>query len=499
MVFLLALSTDVYYHLPEASPIGGAKVGQKNKGSARMGKITAKRLEALSDKNDGDVLREDGGLVGKVRVGKRGITVLFRYEFKLDGRKHDHRLGSWPKRSLAEIRAERDTLRVSVSKGLDPAKARRAEKVEAKAAIEATLAKEKEETKENLTISDLFEEWLRDGVARQDGNAELRRSFNKDVLSAIGNKPLRELTHQDILAVLRKVRERGVNRLAVILNNDIGQMLRWGEKRQPWRSLMVEGNPADLVDIEKLLDMDYEEERDRTLSDEEIIELAHRFQQLENDYQNQPAGKKYEVSQPVIKEAQLAIWICLSTLCRIGELLSAEWSHVDLDKQYWLIPASNTKGRRGKKQDHHVFLSDFASQQFKKLKAMTGGGRWCFPAKNKEDSHVCPKSISKQVGDRQIMFKDRKVLKGRRNDNSLVLANGKNGAWTPHDLRRTGATIMQKLGVSLDVIDRCQNHVLAGSKVRRHYLKHEYIDEKTSAWGRLGDYLDSLDWQVAKE
>ena len=28
-----------------------------------------------------------------------------------------------------------------------------------------------------------------------------------------------------------------------------------------------------------------------------------------------------------------------------------------------------------------------------------------------------------------------------------------------------------------DVIDRCQNHVLAGSRVRRHYLKHDYADE----------------------
>lgn len=47
--------------------------------------------------------------------------------------------------------------------------------------------------------------------------------------------------------------------------------------------------------------------------------------------------------------------------------------------------------------------------------------------------------------------------------------------------------MMQALGVSLDVIDRCQNHVLAGSRVRRHYLYHDYAEEKKRAWNLLGD------------
>jgi hypothetical protein len=46
--------------------------------------------------------------------------------------------------------------------------------------------------------------------------------------------------------------------------------------------------------------------------------------------------------------------------------------------------------------------------------------------------------------------------------------------------------MMQALGITPDVIDRCQNHVLAGSKVRRHYLKHEYAAETREAWANLG-------------
>lgn len=71
-------------------------------------------------------------------------------------------------------------------------------------------------------------------------------------------------------------------------------------------------------------------------------------------------------------------------------------------------------------------------------------------------------------------------------------ADGQNGDWTPHDLRRTGATMVQALGVSLDVIDRCQNHVLAGSRVRRHYLHHDYAEEKKRAWNLLGDRLSAV-------
>lgn len=86
----------------------------------------------------------------------------------------------------------------------------------------------------------------------------------------------------------------------------------------------------------------------------------------------------------------------------------------------------------------------------------------------------------------------RKPMKNRRHDNTLVLCEGVNGAWTAHDLRRTGATMMQSLGVPLDIIDRCQNHVLPGSKVRRHYFHHDYADEKRKAWQLLGERLSLI-------
>ena len=189
---------------------------------------------------------------------------------------------------------------------------------------------------------------------------------------------------------------------------------------------------------------------------------------------------------------QCAVWICLSTLCRIGELLKSEWRHVDLVRGTWFVPAEATKGHKGKRQDHHVFLSTFALNQFKLLREQTGHTPFCFPSKD-ERSHVDTKTVSKLIGDRQCCFKNRsKPLSGRHHDDSLVLSQGNKGEWTPHDLRRTGATMMQELGVTLDIIDRCQNHVLGGSKVRRHYLHYDYAKEKKEAWHKLGAHLEAI-------
>lgn len=457
-----------------------------------MAKLTVKELSAFTTDDNGTILREDGGLVGKVRAGVRGVTVLFRFEFKHEGVKRDLSLGSWPKKSLAQIRVERDEVKAMTAKGILPTVARKAARIEAQAAVAATIAESERLIAENKTVSDLFEEWVRDGVSREDANAELRRSFSKDVLPIIGSKPLRSLTEKDLLSVLRSVKSRGLNRTVVIRSNDIGQMLRWAEKRKPWRSLMADGNPADLVDVKNLLDNDYQEQRSRLLSPEELRDLRDTFARLEHDYAALVPGQKYTGIRPVNERVQCAVWICLSTLCRIGELLKSEWKHVDLDRGTWLIPAEATKGSKGKRQDHHVFLSDFALRQFKRLKEHTGHTLFCFPGKD-EQNHVDTKTVSKLIGDRQCSLKSRsKPPAGRHHDDSLVLSQGHRGEWTPHDLRRTGATMMQELGITLDIIDRCQNHKLAGSKVRRHYLHYDYADEKIAAWNILGERLTKI-------
>lgn len=455
-------------------------------------KWTDRELKAITASSKGDTLSDGGGLVGDVRVLKDGtVSIKFKYQFRWEGKARWHQCGTYPHTGISEIRAERDRARQMVAEGINPTDSKKAAKIEAQAAIEKTIAEAEASAIANLTVTDLFEEWTRKGVARQDGNAQLIRSFGKDVLPIIGKKAIRTLTDDDLLIVLKKIRARGLNRTVVVMSNDLGQMLRWAERRQPWRGLMIDGNPADLIEVDKLLDPDYETERDRILTDTELRELRDIFARLEADYVALPAGQKYSGIRPVNIRVQSAVWLCLGTLCRIGELLQAEWRHVDLGAGTWFIPAANTKGKRGKRQDHHVFLSGFAIRYFQRLKAETGHTAYCFPNRA-ETGHVCLKTVSKLIGDRQCRFKNRSgPLSGRHHNDTLVLADGVNGEWTPHDMRRTGATLMQALGVPLDIIDRCQNHVMAG-KVRRHYLHHDYAKEKTEAWQKLGGYLEEV-------
>lgn len=463
---------------------------------------TVRELAAISAEWRGDTLNDGDGLQGEVSSKRDGrVSIRFRYRFRWNEKASWHPCGTWPDIDIKTIRAERDRARAMLADGVNPTEAKQAERIEQQEAVAATLARAEQKRRESLTVADLFEAWIKDGVARKDGNTALTAAFSRDVLPEIGGRSIKELSEADLLTLLRKVKargckddpQRGMNRTVDALSKDIGQMLRWAEKRQPWRLLMAEnGNPADLLDVSKLLDDGYQTERDRVLSAAEIRELWNRFIQLETDYSALPAGQKYSGIRPVNQSVQCAVWICLSTLCRIGETLQAKWEHIDLNAGTWHIPAANTKGHKGKRQDHNVILSSFAREQFQRLHEVSGHTPYCFPGRNSL-KHVCLKTVSKQVGDRQVAFKQRsRALAGRHHNNTLVLADGKRGEWTPHDMRRTGASMMQALGISLDVIDRCQNHVLAGSKVRRAYLHHDYQQEMAEAWHKLGERLEII-------
>ncbi|MBE2241666.1 MAG: tyrosine-type recombinase/integrase [Burkholderiaceae bacterium] len=460
--------------------------------SGRGRRWTVAELKAIRNSWRGDTLADGDGLSGTVRVSDtNATTVHWRYAFKRDGKVAWHYCGTWPNSTLEAIRAARDAAREALRCRVDPNEKREADRVEARERIKAVIAEDERRKAEDVSVESLVREWLKSGVLRKDGNAELIRVFEKDVFPRIGPRAVRALTEQDLRETLGVVVGRGANRLAVTLYRDIRQAFRWAEKRQPWRRLLTEGNPAELLQIETIVDPAYDlsNTRTRVLAEAEIVELQSIFHRMATDYTR--ATNKRSAHRPVQLTTQHALWISLSTACRMGELLMAQWKHLDLDKATWFIPKENVKGARGKKQDHRVFLSAFALQHFQALHGLTGGTAWCFPSSDKED-HVDVKTVSKQVGDRQHRFKKRALLPGRRNDDSLVLGRGANGEWTPHDLRRTAATMLQALGIAPEVIDRCQNHVLAGSRVRRHYLTHAYDQEKRQAWARLGKALETI-------
>lgn len=449
-----------------------------------MAKLTVRGIEALKPREAGYKVTVDRGLY--LRVAPDGTkTWLVRYV--VAGEQIQMRLprpygssGIEGHMSLAQAMAENIRIQSLARDGID-CQVQRAEAQQAEAEAKAAALAA------NVPFRKLFETWLADGVSRKDGNAELRRSFEKDVLPTMGDKPVRELADAPLLDLLRNVgRKRGRARSAERMLTELRQMFRWAIKRQPWRSLLIHGNPAELVELKQVVPQGYEPGiRERTLAPHEIRELRDIFATMATTYA--AAKDKRIADRPLQLESQLALWICLGTGCRIGELLQARWEHVDMEKATWFVPRETTKTH----VDWLVFLSDFVLRKFKALHTLTGETAWCFPASQKE-GHICVKSVSKQVGDRQARFKNRKPLPHRKHDNSLVLAEGKNREWTPHDLRRTAATMMQAMRVSPDVIDRCQNHVLPGSKVRRHYLHHDYAKEKSEAWELLGARIDAI-------
>lgn len=450
-------------------------------------KWTIKELAAAKPEWKGDTLSDTDGLSGDVRVTSNGnVSIAFRYGFKWQGKKAWHYCGTYPISDLADIRNERDKSRSLVKAGIDPRANKKSVKIEAQAAIEETIKADEQKRTSALTFNHLYQAWIKDGVNRADGNKYLTQSLGNHALPSLGNIEVYHLTEHHLRGVYRTIVSKGKYATAVELSKDIGQMLRWAEKRKPWRALMVDGNPSELVDVTQLLPKDYTKERTRQLSIEEIRKLKSIFDETASVYA--VASRKYGIERPLKKEVQIAMWLCLGTLCRIGELLLTEWKHVNFENRTWFIPAANTKGERGRKVDQVVYLSDFTLEQFKQLHSITGNSQWAFPAQHK-DGHVDIKSASKLIGDRQIKFKQRtKPLNHRVENNSLVLGDVE---WTPHDLRRTGATLMQKLKINRDVINLCQNHVI-GTKVDRVYLLDDYADEKRDAWYKLGNRIEAI-------
>lgn len=457
--------------------------------SGKTRKWTLLELKAIPSDWRGDTLQDGGGLSGEVRVATdSSVSVRFKYAYKSMGKVRWFQCGTWPMIGLEEIRGNRDRARESLRVGKDPTTQKQAEKIQNQAELNATIEADETRKKAELKFEDMFRQWLEFGVARADGNAELRRSFGRDVLPVIGNEHVGDVTEASIIALLRLIGlEGGLGRSAVVRYRDIRQLFRWAESRQPWRRLLVNGNPAANISLSLFVPKDYDdaEARARTLSEMEVRMLADRLQTSREAYALAP--NKYRVPRPLKDESELALWIAFSTMCRIGEILQATWSEVNLEKREWLIPKTRTKSR----VELLVFLSDFAVAKFAALHALTGATPWCFPNSSATD-HVSPKSVTKQVGDRQIAVSGRtKQYSRRSHSNSLVLGTSGHEKWTPHDLRRTGSTMMQALGIDNETRERCLNHSL-GTRVRKAYARYQFADEKRIAWQRLGEAIASL-------
>lgn len=423
-----------------------------------MGQLTDSRARSAKS-TDSDLFLNDGkGLYLRVRSSG---SKLWLYRYKADGRTRWFEIGPYPSVGLADARLKAAEITAKRRQGIDPLEEREAEakrRAEAeKAEAEAAAAKAA-----RLDVQSLFDRWERLELSgRKDKGAEVRRCFEKDIFPKLGEMPAEDVTRAMIATTLDKVTERGARIVARNLLGDLRQMFGFAIKRG-----YVENDPTSHL---KRDDFGKKTERERVLSESEIKLLTTQL----------PQAGMWEASVS-------AIWIMLSTCCRVGEITAAQLDHVDLDARTWRIPAENSKNAK----EHLIFLSDFALEHFRSLKTRAERleSNWLCPAKNKsKENHVCPKSLAKQIGDRQRG--DKAPMQGRSPLTSALLLPG--GRWTPHDLRRTGATMMGSLGVRPDVIEKCLNHV-EQNRLVRIYQRQELRDEQREAWSLLGTHLSAL-------
>lgn len=429
-----------------------------------MAKLTVKELESLTIVDVGKRLTDEHSLFGVAKSKGKGIAILFRWRYRFDGKLHDYTCGTWPTKSLKGIRETRDNARQLLSQGKDPNEAKRidqltgkAEQAEAVAEAKARIA-ETESLQTRITVAELFERWASvELIRRKDGGKEIRRMFGKDVLPTIGHIAVEVVKKGHITAVTDAMLTRGVNRMAKLVFSLIRQMFRFAVDRD-----IIEADPTSSIRKAKIGGKDTE--RDRVLSEDEIRELKQKI----------PDAK-------LLFSTEYAIWLTLSTCCRIGELMNARWEHINYDRGTWLIPQEHSKNGKA----HIIALSEFSADYFRRLQQINGNSKWCFPnARN--TGAINSKTVTKQLGDRQHTAEPMSRRSSATNTLSLSM-----GRWTPHDLRRTGATMMTKLHVLPEVAERCLNHT-EENRIKRIYQRHSYESEMREAWQLLGERLNLL-------
>lgn len=430
-----------------------------------MAKLTIKELDSLTEADKGRTLYEDGNIRGEVRENQSGITVAFSYRYRFNNKTREIRLGVYPHLSIKEIRDNRKKAADLLSEGKDPA----LEKKLVKELNRQEQAKQQSQLvadEKRITVNKLFERWEKlDLINRKDGGKEIRRMFEKDVLPLIGKIAVEDVKKAHIINVIDTILSRGVNRMSKLILALMRQMFRFAQDRD-----IIENDPTSSIRKAKIGGKDTI--RDRYLSEVEIAELSAKL----------PNGN-------LLKTTECALWIMLSTCCRIGEICKAEWQHLDLNSKTWKIPSENSKNGK----PHTIYLSSFASNQFEQLLTLKKSNKWIYPNTDNTD-HVCEKSITKQISDRQLADDKKPMSRRSKYCRTLKLTDGK---WTPHDLRRTGSTIMGNLGVRPDVIEKCLNHI-EQNKMKRTYQHQTLEAEQKQAWNLLGSRLELLTNATAK-
>lgn len=400
----------------------------------------------------------------RLRRGAKGVARdwLVRYSFL--GQAEKHGLGSYPEVSLAEARARAAEAAKLLAQGISPKRHAERELDEAK-----TRAILERQGAIPTTVGSLFSRW-RDGYlasSHSDGGAYIEGIMTRHVLPVIGTVPLADLRAKHVVAMLDILRDKGLTRTCGVALDAIRQMCKYGVPSE-W----LQGDPT--VGLKKSMWKGNAVEIKRWLRANEIKQLAQAMA-----LSDMPARWQH------------AIWLILACGTRAEETVLAEIRHFTLEPRgsdgIWLIPAANQKKTQETPEDFEICLSAFARQQVEALIALSpapaAGPHYLIPGRG-NGSHANEKTLTHLVEDRQRTT----PLDGRKCSTEFLLPGG---PWAIHDLRRSMSSHMGELGVTAEIINLCQNHIV-GDKISRIYQRSPRFGEMVAAWTALGSHLSRL-------
>lgn len=384
--------------------------------------------------NDGD------GLYLRLRAStKKGVATVGRpewlFRYTLNGKPNLISIGRYPQMSLAEARAEAGRLLGMKDAGVDPAAGR-----------------SKADADNPYLVDDLVDEWVKRQVvpSRHDWD-RVESQLRRYVLPVLGGMPVATVHPLDIDKVLKGVVDAGYPTVANDVLRHMKRMFKWARVRKH-----CEINPAADFGAEDAGGQ--ESPRGRFLDE---VELRAFFSAVDS-------------SASLGDDNALTLKVLIATCVRKGDLVRAQWQHLELDKGEWFLPdrPSKKKNINNKKAGALVVpLAVPVVDWFVELKRLAKGSEWVLPARRIVASgtnrfpHISPDTINLAL---------KKVTQGIEHV-------------TVHDLRRTARTHLARLGVTEAIAERCLNHKPKG--IKGVYDQWEYFDERKTALGLWATHM----------
>jgi len=373
----------------------------------------------------------------RVRCLATGKKVFFYRYRAQDGALREIRLGDVGALTLAKARDAALKKRLQRDQGRDPQLEKRKKRAEA---TRERIA-EKQAT---YTVSDLVEQYIKEVLATQKRGREAERLLRKDFLSVFGTKPVLQLSRRELQDDLIRPKMLKHPRTATQLLSRIRCAYAYANEQGRL--------PHDFISPTIGIKGASQARRKRALTDAELAKFL-----------------KWLPHSPYSRTVREALTLVLLTGCRSGEIISGRWRDIDLDRDVWTM--RETKNG----EPHDVMLPQ---QAVELLRYRQGIDKiFVFPSP-RGCQHVAQKALG------LAQYTARHAAGDKPVEDPIEVP------WTVHDLRRTVATGLARLGCPRVVQDRVLNHV--DTSVGAIYDRHGYDGEARAWLQKWADYMDAL-------